>query len=211
MAETAEVPEPLPYGEPTIERPGSGWGLRFMTTQRMPCEFQLLRRVEFSDTDMAGIMHFSNFFRFMEATETAFMRSLGFSVVLSRCGLEVCLPRVHAECDYALPLHFEDEVLVHLLVESKGARTLTYQFRFTRQNDTPPREVARGRLVAVCAARQENGGLKAVPLPRELSDKIQVAPAEVLGTGATPRAAEGRAQDKPRSGATQASRTTPHA
>ena len=146
----------------------------------MPYEFQLTRRVEFSDTDMAGIMHFSNFFRFMEATETAFMRSLGFSVVLSRCGLEVCLPRVHAECDYSLPLHFEDEVLVRLLVEKKGARTLTYQFRFIRQNPKPVGEVARGRLVAVCAARQENGALKAVPIPHDLADKIQVAPDEVL-------------------------------
>jgi YbgC/YbaW family acyl-CoA thioester hydrolase len=146
----------------------------------MPYEFQLTRRVEFSDTDMAGIMHFSNFFRFMEATETAFMRSLGYSVVLSRCGLEVCLPRVHAECDYSLPLHFEDEVLVRLLVEKKGTRTLTYQFRFLRQNPKPAREVARGSLVAVCAARQENGALKAVPIPHELADKIQVAPDELL-------------------------------
>lgn len=146
----------------------------------MPYEFKLLRRVEFADTDMAGIMHFSNFFRFMEATETAFMRSLGFSVVLSRCGLDVCLPRVHAECDYAMPLRFEDEVLVHLLVERKGARTLTYQFRFFRQNEPSQREVARGRLVAVCAARQDSGALKAVPLPRELSEKIQCAPAEIL-------------------------------
>jgi acyl-CoA thioesterase FadM len=37
----------------------------------MPYEFKHIRRVEFSDTDMAGIMHFSNFFRFMESTETA--------------------------------------------------------------------------------------------------------------------------------------------
>ena len=146
----------------------------------MPYEFQLQRRVEFSDTDMAGIMHFSNFFRFMEATETAFLRSLGYSVVLSRCGLEVCLPRVHAECDYSLPLHFEDEVLIHLLVEKTAPRTLTYQFRFIRQNPAPQREVARGKLVAVCAARQENGALKAVPIPRELAEKIQTAPDEVL-------------------------------
>src|SRR5579862_908704 len=99
----------------------------------MPCEFKHTRRVEFSDTDMAGIMHFSNFFRFMEAAETAFLRSLGLSVVLSRSGVDVCLPRVHAECDYSAPLHFEDEVLIHLLVEKKGERTLTYQFRFIRQ------------------------------------------------------------------------------
>ena len=33
------------------------------------------RRVEFGDTDLAGIMHFSNFFRFMEAAETDFLRA----------------------------------------------------------------------------------------------------------------------------------------
>jgi tetratricopeptide (TPR) repeat protein len=35
--------------------------------------FTTTRRVEFGDTDMAGIMHFANFFRFMEAAETSFL------------------------------------------------------------------------------------------------------------------------------------------
>jgi YbgC/YbaW family acyl-CoA thioester hydrolase len=152
----------------------------------MANEFKLLRRVEFSDTDLAGIMHFSNFFRFMEAAETAFLRSLGLSVVLSRAGLDVCLPRVHAECDYAAPLHFEDEVLIHLLVERKGARTLTYQFRFIRQNASPPREVARGRIVVVCTSRKRNGALKAVPLPKLLADKIEAVPVQMLQEGVLP-------------------------
>ena len=43
-------------------------------------EYKIVRQVEFSDTDMAGIMHFSNFFRFMEAAEHSFFRSLGFSI-----------------------------------------------------------------------------------------------------------------------------------
>ncbi len=146
-------------------------------------EFLITRRVEFCDTDLAGIMHFSNYFRFMEAAETAFLRSLGLSVLLSRCGLEVCLPRVHAECDYSAPLHFEDEVLVYLLVERKGTASLTYQFRFYREGSGQHREVARGRLVLACAARQENGALKAVPLPRALADKIQQAPALLLAEG----------------------------
>jgi YbgC/YbaW family acyl-CoA thioester hydrolase len=146
-------------------------------------EFRITRRVEFCETDMAGIMHFSNFFRFMEAAETAFLRSLGLSVLLSRCGLDVCLPRVHAECDYNAPLHFEDEVLVHLLVERKGTRSLTYQFRFCRSRGADPRQVAFGRLVLACATRMQNGALKAVPLPRLLADKIQQAPAQLLAGG----------------------------
>src|SRR6266705_1826257 len=116
----------------------------------MSYEFQLTRRVEFSETDMAGIMHFSNFFRFMEAAEHAFFRSLGLSVVLSRSGFGVHLPRVHAECDYLAPVRFEDEILIRLLVEKKGTRSLTYQFRFTRANGSTQQEVARGLLVVVC-------------------------------------------------------------
>ena len=50
----------------------------------MPSEFTVRRRVEFSETDMAGIVHYSNFFRYMETVEHAFYRSLGFSVVQDR-------------------------------------------------------------------------------------------------------------------------------
>ena len=146
----------------------------------MPCEFEITRRVEFSETDLAGIMHFSNFFRFMESAEHAFFRSLGFSVARSRNGLEVCLPRVHAECDYAVPLRFEDEVLVRLLVERKGKRSLTYQFRFCRLDDSSPEEVARGRLTVACVECLADGGMRAVPLPKAISDKIQQASPEML-------------------------------
>jgi YbgC/YbaW family acyl-CoA thioester hydrolase len=149
----------------------------------MSYEFQITRRVEFSETDLAGIMHFSNFFRFMESAEHAFFRSLGFSVARSGDGLEVCLPRVHAECDYAVPLRFEDEVQVRLLVERKGRRSLTYQFRFSRLNGSVAEEVARGRLTVASVERQADGTMKAVPLPKAIADKIQQAPAQSLGDG----------------------------
>ena len=149
----------------------------------MSYEFQITRRVEFSETDLAGIMHFSNFFRFMESAEHAFFRSLGFSVARSGDGLELCLPRVHAECDYAVPLRFEDEVQVRLLVERKGRRSLTYQFRFSRFNGSVSEEVARGRLTVASVERQADGTMKAVPLPKVIADKIQQAPAQMLGDG----------------------------
>jgi acyl-CoA thioester hydrolase len=153
----------------------------------MSYEFEIKRRVEFSETDLAGIMHFSNFFRFMESAEHAFFRSLGFSVARSRDGLEVCLPRVHAECDYAVPLRFEDEVQVRLLVERKSARSLTYQFRFSRLNGSNAEEVARGRLTVASVERQANGTLKAVPLPKAIADAIEQAPAQMLGDGVLPQ------------------------
>jgi acyl-CoA thioester hydrolase len=140
----------------------------------------VLRRVEFSETDLEGIMHFSNFFKFMETAEHAFFRAIGLSVVLSRAPVRLCLPRVHAECDYRAPLLFEDEVQVQLLVEKKSLRSLTFQFRFFRLNATPAREVARGRLTVVCAARREDGSLKAVALPPAIAARIQAAPPALL-------------------------------
>ena len=46
----------------------------------MATEFSITRRVEFSETDLAGIMHFTNFYRWMEICEHEFLRSLGLSV-----------------------------------------------------------------------------------------------------------------------------------
>lgn len=146
----------------------------------MPYEFKAVRMVEFSDTDMAGIMHFANFFRFMESAEHAFYRALGFSVSLHQFDPSLGLPRVHAECDYIAPLRFEDQVEVHLLVREKRAKVISYLIKFRKLNAAPPVEAARGVLTVVCVRRRPDGTLASERLPPELVQKIEVAPAEML-------------------------------
>lgn len=142
----------------------------------MPSEFRIVRRVEFSDTDMAGIMHFTAFFRYMEAVEHAFFRSLGFSVWPRPGAPEVGWPRVHAECDYRHPLRFEDEVEVELRVKERRARSLSYAIRFHKLNAPAIRDVASGVLVVACVARAADGTLKAVPIPAEIAERIGATP-----------------------------------
>src|SRR5882672_1912623 len=103
----------------------------------MAYEFKAVRRVEFSETDMAGIVHYSNFFKYMETAEHGFFRSLGFSVVMDRHDPPVGWPRVHAECDYLQPLRFEDDVEIQMLVCEKKVKSLSYLFRFHRLNPAP--------------------------------------------------------------------------
>ncbi|MEK7676378.1 MAG: thioesterase family protein [Verrucomicrobiota bacterium] len=146
----------------------------------MPYEFKATRQVEFSETDMAGIVHYSNFFRYMETAEHGFYRSLGFSVTLNHFDPPLGFPRVHAECDYRKPLRFEDRFEIHLLVQEKKRKTLSYLFRFRKLNEEPPVEVARGLLTIVCVAHCGNGQMEAVSIPPEIADKIEVAPAELL-------------------------------
>ncbi|MGA2173513.1 MAG: thioesterase family protein [Verrucomicrobiota bacterium] len=145
----------------------------------MAYEFKAIRRVEFSETDMAGLMHFSNYFRFMETAEHAFFRSLGLSVFSRQTDPPAGWPRVHAECDYKTPLHFGDEVEIHLLVREKKPKALSYLFKFRKLNATPPLEVARGVLTVVYV-RLEGGMMKACAMPKSASDKIQLAPPELL-------------------------------
>lgn len=146
----------------------------------MACEFKATRRVEFSETDMAGIVHYSNFFRYMETAEHGFFRSLGFSVVMEHFETPMGWPRVHAECDYRQPLRFEDEVEIHLLVSEKKSKSLSYLFKFRKLNGAKPIEVARGSLTVVCVTKQADGKMAAAPIPKEFADKIEVAPAESL-------------------------------
>jgi len=146
----------------------------------MASEFKAIRRVEFSETDMAGIVHYSNFFRYMETAEHGFFRSLGFSVVMEHFETPMGWPRVHAECDYRQPLRFEDEVEIHLLVSEKKSKSLSYLFKFRKLNGPEPVEVARGSLTVVCVTKQADGKMAAAPIPKVFADKIEVAPAELL-------------------------------
>lgn len=146
----------------------------------MPFEFKTTRRVEFSDTDLAGIVHFSAFFRYFETVEHAFIRSLGFSVVMTQFDPPMGFPRVHASCDYRRPLRFEDLVELHLLVAEKHRRRLVYQIRLRRLEPAPVEEVAVGRLVVVCVQKTPEGRLQSVEIPASLAEQIQPAPPERL-------------------------------
>ena len=147
--------------------------------QNMAYEFKITRRVEFSETDMAGIVHYSNFFKYMETAEHAFYRSLGFSVVAPAEveGESVGWPRVHAECDYYRPLRFEDTVEIHLLVRELREKSIGYDFIFRRLEPEPVIEVARGAMAVVSVVFDATlGRMRAVPLPAAIAQKMEPAP-----------------------------------
>ena len=99
--------------------------------------------------------------------------------VMGKSDLEVAWPRVHAECDYKMPLHFEDEVEIHLLVSEIKSKSMSYIFKFIKLNAAPPVEVARGGITIV-AVRHGGGKMAACAIPKSVLDKIQVAPPELL-------------------------------
>jgi len=137
----------------------------------MHSEFHTTRRVEFSDTDMAGIVHFSRFFVFMEAAEHAFLRSLGTSVSAEWEGNKIGWPRLEATCTYLSPAVFEDVLDIYLKVIRKGTKSLTYRFDFFRGETA----IASGKLSTVCCICNPGEKIRSIPIPDFIADQIQVA------------------------------------
>lgn len=132
--------------------------------------FTITRRVQFADTDMAGVLHFSNYFRYMEEVEHAFWRSLGRSVVTLE-GLHIMSwPRVAVSCEYFTPARFEDEVTLVFRLTHVGSRSLSFEVDFLRENKL----IASGKTTAVCCGMKD-GAFSAMPIPNALHTKLLAA------------------------------------
>ncbi len=136
----------------------------------MPQVFTTERRVEFCETDAAGIAHFTSLLCYMEQAEHAFLRGLGTSVVQNLDdGWHLSWPRVHVECDYRGTARFEDVLQIELRILRLGSKSVTYQFHFAKEGQ----EIASGNVVAVCCRVRAGYPLESTSIPEELGDKLR--------------------------------------
>ncbi len=135
----------------------------------MTKKFLFQRRVEFRDTDMAGIVHFSVFFTYMEQAEHEFLRSVGLSVVADVEGQKISWPRVAAECNYRRSIRFEQMLDIHLSIERMGDKSVTYQFQFVESGQT----VADGRVTAVCCLFSHGTKPESILIPMSVRERLQ--------------------------------------
>ena len=131
-------------------------------------EFSIRRRVQFAETDMAGIAHFSNYFRWMEEVEHAFFRSLGMSVVMRHGDGDITWPRVSVSCDYSGPVRFEDELDLRLRVAKVGGKSLVFEVDVMKGGE----RVALGKMTSVCCTL-DNGTMRSVSIPAEIRAKLE--------------------------------------
>ena len=132
--------------------------------------FTTTRRVDFGDTDMAGIMHFANFFRFMESAEIDFLHSLGMSVSWREGSVKWGFPRVSAACDFQRPARFEDVLTIAVTVEKLGAKSVSYRFDFSNQRGEA---LAVGRITSVHCRSTGPDHLESVELTAEIKAKLE--------------------------------------
>lgn len=125
------------------------------------------RRVQFAETDLAGIVHFSVMFLYMEEAEHAMWRSAGLSIADPKSDL--AWPRLSASMEFRSPLRFEEEFEVRLQISALKTRTIEYACTIVRDETI----IARGSMSAACARKLAGGVMKAAELPAELLERLK--------------------------------------
>lgn len=130
--------------------------------------FSIEKVVEFADTDMAGIVHFPNFFHYMEYAESEFLKTFGLSL-FDRADA-YAWPRCQAHCQYLEPVKYNDYIKIELVIQRVGRSSVEYKFLFSVEG----KKVAEGGyLVVYTSIDSETGTKKSQPIPKLFKDKIQ--------------------------------------
>ena len=119
---------------------------------------------------MAGLVHFSVFFRYMEEAEHALWREAG--LVIATVGEEFGFPRVSASFDYKAPLHFDDEFEVWIRVAAITKRTLRYTCILSK-GDT---KIATGAHTIACVSRKKGERMRSIEFPPDVISRFSVFP-----------------------------------
>jgi len=104
-------------------------------------------RIRFVDTDASGRIHYTAMFRYFEAAEFEFLRSLGTNYTSFP---DHGFPRVHVECDYKASTQCDDLLSIGVEIQQMGNSSLTYGFRASSPEGVL---IAQGKITVVCLAK----------------------------------------------------------
>jgi acyl-CoA thioester hydrolase len=125
-----------------------------------PARVVIRRRIEWIDTDAAGIWHWTTAFRLAEAAEAAMHTALGIpNETFGAC------PRASVSASFRKALRFNDRVEVELAVESIGRSSLAYRLAIASEGEP----AAEGSLTVVFIDRSTG---RAAPWPTAIRERL---------------------------------------
>jgi acyl-CoA thioester hydrolase len=125
-----------------------------------PARIVMRRRIEWMDTDAAGIYHWTTVFRLAEAAEAALHTALGIADFTFGA-----TPRVKVEATFARSLRFNDPVDVELVVAALGRTSVAYRLAIRADGAT----AAEGGVTTVLIDR---GTGRAIAWPDDVRAKL---------------------------------------
>lgn len=115
---------------------------------------------------MAGIVHFANFHRYMEAAEHAWFRSLKLKISGELPdGRSYGWPRVSAACSYHSPARYDEVICIDVSLVHRGSRSLTTTYEFTRDGQL----LARGEMKTVFCVIEPGQPLHSANIPDDIA------------------------------------------
>jgi acyl-CoA thioester hydrolase len=130
--------------------------------------FHTTRRVEFCDTDAAGIVHFTALFEFMEQAEHELLRGHDLSVFMNDDAGIISWPRVAAKCEFQSAARFEDLLDIEVRILRLGEKSVTYGFRFTLESV----DIASGEVTSVCCRMTDQAPPQPIAIPAWFREKL---------------------------------------
>ena len=147
----------------------------------MASPFRYSRRVQFAETDLAGIVHFSWMFRYMEEAEHAVWRAAGLSI--AERGGALGWPRVAAAFEFRNPCTSRTRFEVIVRLAEVGSRSLQYEHTIVRGDVV----IGSGRITTVCVQKAPDGPMRATEIPAGIRAQAARGAADVRPEGRSRR------------------------
>jgi acyl-CoA thioester hydrolase len=84
-------------------------------------------RVYYEDTDLAGIVYYANYLKFIERARTEWVASLGVDQMALRAAEGIVFAVRRVEADYLRPARFGDDLVVETVLRSVGGARLVLE------------------------------------------------------------------------------------
>lgn len=126
-------------------------------------EFRL--RVYYEDVDLAGIVYYANYLRFIERGRTEALLAAGVDQARIRAGTGIVFAVRRVEIDYLRPARFQDELVVTTALADMGGSRVELDQEVRRNGDVLAR--ARVTIVAIDAEGRPTR------LPAELREAME--------------------------------------
>ena len=93
---------------------------------------QFRTRVYYEDTDLAGIVYYANYLKFIERARSEWIASLGIDQMALRATAGVVFAVRRVEADYLRPAKFGDDLTVETSLQAIGGARLVLEQVITR-------------------------------------------------------------------------------
>jgi acyl-CoA thioester hydrolase, YbgC/YbaW family len=122
-------------------------------------------KVRFVETDMMGVVHHSNYFRWFEMARVEYLRQIGI-LLTDMMDEDIVFPITDVECKYRASAKFDDYILIEVVLAEVSKVKMVFTYRVLREKDGTL--LATGRTQNAFTNKQG----KVIRLPDKYFDKL---------------------------------------